>query len=333
VQQARNLALDLGEQFTGFRFLIRDRGSNFTASFDAVFQATVATIVRTAVLAPGMNAICERLISTLRREILNRTLILNQAHLRTVLAEYHGHYNTARPHQGIPDPDPRSRHHPSRPQHPPDPPKTYPQRPDQRIPASRLKPKKAQVKAKILYSSGSGPYGASEQARSKQCPNGQNSTICRRRAGCCTIGRVRLPGDTEGTAAMLLLVFIGLVLAAAGGYGVRQDRRLTRTGQRVPGTVVSLAWKQSIDSEALACHPVLAFRTLDGREIQTATGVGSSRVIAQPGEQVRVIYDPYNPPRAEIDTWAGRASWLPWLSTVVGLAVLGYGVFQTARGS
>jgi putative transposase len=47
-----------------------------------------------------MNAICERLIGTLRREALDRTLILNQAHLRAVLAEYQEHYNTARPHQG-----------------------------------------------------------------------------------------------------------------------------------------------------------------------------------------------------------------------------------------
>lgn len=57
-----------------------------------------------------MNAICERLIGTLRRELLDRTLILNQAHLRAVLAEYQKHDNTARPHQGldqrIPDPDP-----------------------------------------------------------------------------------------------------------------------------------------------------------------------------------------------------------------------------------
>jgi putative transposase len=101
VQQARNLALDLGERFTGFRFLIRDRGSNFTDSFDAVFQATGTTILRTAVQAPRMNAICERLAGTLRRELLDRTLILNQAHLRAVLSEYQEHYNTARPHQGI----------------------------------------------------------------------------------------------------------------------------------------------------------------------------------------------------------------------------------------
>ena len=109
VQQARNLALDLSVRFGDFRFLIRDRGSNFTRSFDAVFQATGTTIVRTAVQAPRMNAICERLIGTLRRELLDQTLILGQAHLRAVLAEYREHYNTARPHQGlgqrIPDPD------------------------------------------------------------------------------------------------------------------------------------------------------------------------------------------------------------------------------------
>jgi putative transposase len=101
VQQARNLAMDLGDRLGGFRFLIRDRGSNFTASFDAVFQAAGTTIVRTAVQAPRMNAICERLIGTLRRELLDRTLVLNRAHLRAVLAEYQEHYNTARPHQGI----------------------------------------------------------------------------------------------------------------------------------------------------------------------------------------------------------------------------------------
>ena len=85
----------------GLPFLIRDRGSNFTASFDAVFQAAGTTILRTAVQAPRMNAICERLIGTLRRELLDRTLILDQAHLRAVLAEYQEHYNTAWPHQGI----------------------------------------------------------------------------------------------------------------------------------------------------------------------------------------------------------------------------------------
>jgi putative transposase len=93
------LALSPNQRFEDIRFLIRDRGSNFTASFDAVFQATGATILRTTVQAPRMNAICERLIGTLRRELLDRTLILGEAHLRAVLTEYQTHYNTARPHQ------------------------------------------------------------------------------------------------------------------------------------------------------------------------------------------------------------------------------------------
>ncbi|MGH3525065.1 MAG: integrase core domain-containing protein, partial [Mycobacterium sp.] len=101
VQQARNLALTLGERFGDIKFLIRDRGSNFTASFDAVFQASGTRILRTAVRAPRMNAICERLVGTLRRELLDRVLITGERHLLAVLTEYQAHYNTARPHQGI----------------------------------------------------------------------------------------------------------------------------------------------------------------------------------------------------------------------------------------
>jgi putative transposase len=82
-QQARNLALSLAERFEEIKFLIRDHGSNFTASFDAVFQAAGTRILRTAIRAPRMNAICERLVGTLRRELLDRVLVLGEAHLRT----------------------------------------------------------------------------------------------------------------------------------------------------------------------------------------------------------------------------------------------------------
>jgi putative transposase len=48
-----------------------------------------------------MNAIRERLVGTRRRELLDRVMILGEAHLRAILIGYQAHYNTARPHQGI----------------------------------------------------------------------------------------------------------------------------------------------------------------------------------------------------------------------------------------
>jgi transposase InsO family protein len=83
------------------RFLIRDRGGQFTVSFDAVFEDCGLRILRSPPKAPRANAICERLVGTLRREVLDHLLILNEAHLRAVLAEYVVHCNSARPHQGI----------------------------------------------------------------------------------------------------------------------------------------------------------------------------------------------------------------------------------------
>jgi len=82
VQQARNLALTFDERFEDIKFLIRDRGSNFTASFDAVFQATGARILRTAVQAPRMNATCERLVGTLRREVLDTVTDIDTRQIR-----------------------------------------------------------------------------------------------------------------------------------------------------------------------------------------------------------------------------------------------------------
>jgi hypothetical protein len=141
VQQARNLALTLDERFTDIEFLIRDRGSNFTVSSDAVFQATGATILRTAARAPRMNAICERLAGTLRRELLDRVLILGEAACRSDRipgALQHGAaapgHRPARPRRGTRrSPGSRNRHRPMA-----DPPKTRPQRPDQRICPRRL---------------------------------------------------------------------------------------------------------------------------------------------------------------------------------------------------
>jgi transposase len=98
-QAARNLAYDLGARLEELRFLIRDHDTKFTAAFDAVFATDGIHIIKSPVQAPRANAVCERLIGTLRREVLDRLLILNHAHLMKILNEYRLHYNRHRPHQ------------------------------------------------------------------------------------------------------------------------------------------------------------------------------------------------------------------------------------------
>jgi len=97
-QQARNLAMDLGTRMDTLRFLLRDRDTKFVVGFDAVFHACGIGTVKTPPQAPRANAICERLVGTLRRELLDQILIVNERHLRRVLAEYAAHYNRHRPH-------------------------------------------------------------------------------------------------------------------------------------------------------------------------------------------------------------------------------------------
>ncbi len=99
VQQARNLAMDLGDRLGTLRFLIHDRDPLFTTAFGEVFKAEGLRIINTLPQTPRMNAICERVIGTLRRELLDRILILGERYLDLVLYEYIAHYNRHRPHQ------------------------------------------------------------------------------------------------------------------------------------------------------------------------------------------------------------------------------------------
>jgi putative transposase len=100
-QQARNFLVDLGDRADQFRLLIRDRDSKFTSIFDAIFASESIRILRTPVRAPRANAIAERWVGTLRRELLDRILIINRRHLTTVLAECVAHFNDHRPHRAL----------------------------------------------------------------------------------------------------------------------------------------------------------------------------------------------------------------------------------------
>jgi putative transposase len=100
-QQARNLLMDLEERVGRFRLLLRDRDTKFTAAFDAVFTAEGIQVLRTPVRASRANAYAERWVGTVRREVLDRMLILGCRQLRSVLAEYADHYNGHRPHRAL----------------------------------------------------------------------------------------------------------------------------------------------------------------------------------------------------------------------------------------
>ena len=97
-QQARNLAMDLGDRLGTLRFLMHDRDPVFAAAFDEVFRAEGLRVITILPRTPRMNAICER-VGTLRGELLDRIMILGERHLALVLREYLTHYNGHRPHQ------------------------------------------------------------------------------------------------------------------------------------------------------------------------------------------------------------------------------------------
>jgi putative transposase len=98
-QAARNLFLHHGQALAACKALVRDRGSQFTAAFDEIFRTEGIKVLKTPVRTPVANAFAERWIGTLRRELLDRTLIWNRAQLEHIVIDYIDHYNEHRPHR------------------------------------------------------------------------------------------------------------------------------------------------------------------------------------------------------------------------------------------
>jgi putative transposase len=110
-QQARNFAMNLEDRSTPTRFLIHDRDTKFTCSFDEVFRSEGMQIILTPIRAPNANAFCERWVGTVRAECLDWTIILGRRHLEHILRIYIHHYNRARPHRGLARPRSGARQH------------------------------------------------------------------------------------------------------------------------------------------------------------------------------------------------------------------------------
>jgi transposase InsO family protein len=115
-QQARNLSFS--GVFERMRFLIHDRDSKFTASFEEIFRSEGIRIIHTPIRAPQANAYAERFVRSVRAECLDWLLILGRRHLERVLRAYTVHYNRERPHRGLalqpPERSTRAIHRPAR---------------------------------------------------------------------------------------------------------------------------------------------------------------------------------------------------------------------------
>jgi transposase InsO family protein len=108
LQQARNLLMDLDDRARQVRFLVHDRDKKFAAAFDAIFASAGIRIIRTPIQAPNANAHLERWFGSVRRECLDRLLIVGRRQLEHVLGVYVLHNNQRRPHRALdlqaPDP-------------------------------------------------------------------------------------------------------------------------------------------------------------------------------------------------------------------------------------
>jgi transposase InsO family protein len=101
LQRARNLLMDLDDRGRQARFLIHDRDKKFPTAFDAIFASEGVRIIRTPVRAPNANAHVERWVGSVRRECLDRLLILGRRQLEHVLHVYVRHHNSQRPHRAL----------------------------------------------------------------------------------------------------------------------------------------------------------------------------------------------------------------------------------------
>jgi transposase InsO family protein len=91
-----------------YRFLLHDRDSIFSQQLEQGIRHLGLRVLKTPVRTPQANALCERLIGTLRRECFDFLIPLSANHVRWILREWVPHYNTSRPHMslgaGIPQP-------------------------------------------------------------------------------------------------------------------------------------------------------------------------------------------------------------------------------------
>jgi hypothetical protein len=119
----------------------------------------------------------------------------------------------------------------------------------------------------------------------------------------------------------------GCAFLAVGGLLIRSRAQLRAYGGRTVGTIVSLRPRGRISEAASAVHTwasdvaTIRFRTHTGDEVVVKSELRGDEAPARPGDRVRILYDPADPQRMQIDTTLGRgvltAVWLLAIGTVI----------------
>jgi hypothetical protein len=119
----------------------------------------------------------------------------------------------------------------------------------------------------------------------------------------------------------------GLAFLAVGGVLLRSKALLREYGGRTTGTIISLRARGRLSDAASAVHTwaadvaTIRFRTRTGDEVVASSELRGDEAPARPGDRVRILYDPDDPQRMQIDTTLGRgvltAVWLLALGTVI----------------
>jgi putative transposase len=111
LQQLREVAGTQGQ----YQYLLHDRDSIFATHLDESIAKLGVKVLKSPPRSPKANAICERVIGTIRRECLDWLILLSEWHLRSILNSWIPHYNRARPHMalgpGVPDPPSATQDH------------------------------------------------------------------------------------------------------------------------------------------------------------------------------------------------------------------------------
>jgi integrase-like protein len=99
-QMARNVAMEGAGFLANCRYLLRDRGSKYCASFRELIEAERVKALALPPHSPNPNAFAERWVRSVKEEFLSKLILFGERSLKRALHHYEMHYHQERNHQG-----------------------------------------------------------------------------------------------------------------------------------------------------------------------------------------------------------------------------------------